>query len=90
MGVGSLVETVLSLNIKRRHLSIGQLAAMGTLSLPHFQAEARERMIEARKLGGGMAGRGHAKPLASIDAKGLGAESVPRKRSWSHQTSGIN
>jgi len=71
--VGSLVEMVLSLNVSRRHLTTGQRAVMGERSLPHFEVEAQARQIAAGTRGA-EGGRGNAKPLASIDAKGLGGE----------------
>ncbi|MBI1743888.1 ParB N-terminal domain-containing protein [Candidatus Acetothermia bacterium] len=42
-GQGSLVSFILSLNLRRRHLSSGQKAALATEVLPHLEAEAAER-----------------------------------------------
>lgn len=40
---GSPTEWVLSVNLKRRHLTQSQKAAVATESLPLFEAEAKER-----------------------------------------------
>lgn len=42
-GHGSLVSLVLSLNLKRRHLTPSQKAAIAVDLLPHLEKEARER-----------------------------------------------
>ncbi len=42
-GEGSLLDLVISLNVRRRHLTPSQLAMIGAEALPHFEAEARER-----------------------------------------------
>jgi hypothetical protein len=42
-GAGSLVALVLSLNLQRRHLTPSQKACVGEDSLPHYEAEAKER-----------------------------------------------
>jgi len=41
---GSLIEFIISLNLKRRHLSAGQRAALAVDLLPVLEEEARERM----------------------------------------------
>ncbi len=48
-GAGSLVEFVVSLNLKRRQLTSSQAAAVATEILPLLEAEARERMSEGGK-----------------------------------------
>jgi len=42
-GNGSLVSFVVSLNLRRRHLTVGQQACVAEEALPHYEAEARER-----------------------------------------------
>lgn len=45
-GDGSLVSFVISMNLKRRHLTASQKAAIATDVLPLLEKEARERQIE--------------------------------------------
>ena len=51
-GVGSLVEFVVSLNTKRRHLTPSQLAVAAQFCLPVLEAEAKERQVLAGRLFG--------------------------------------
>jgi site-specific DNA-methyltransferase (adenine-specific) len=48
-GQGSLTALVVSLNMKRRHLTPGQKAAVGVDALPFFEAEAMERRLATLK-----------------------------------------
>jgi site-specific DNA-methyltransferase (adenine-specific) len=49
---------VLSANIKRRHLTVDQQAAVSVRALPLEQEDARKRLVAAGRLGGLLAGRG--------------------------------
>ena len=50
-GGGSLVSLIISLNLKRRHLTASQKAAVAVDLLPHLEAEARERQLSTLKRG---------------------------------------
>lgn len=49
-GKGSLVSFVISLNLRRRHLTLSQAAAAAEDARPLYAAEARERMLAGKKL----------------------------------------
>ena len=56
-------------NVKRRHLDVGQRAAIALRALPLFAAAAAARQREAGRRGG-EGGRGRKKPLPQDRAKG--------------------
>jgi N6-adenosine-specific RNA methylase IME4 len=45
----SAVSLVVSLNLKRRHLTMAQRAMAAADSLPHYEAEARKRMLSGKR-----------------------------------------
>jgi len=65
-GKGSLVEFVISLNLKRRHLTVAQRAIVGEEALPMLEKEAKARMAA----GGGDKKSGKAKLPDPIVDKG--------------------
>jgi N6-adenosine-specific RNA methylase IME4 len=69
-GTGSELQFVLSLNLRRRHLSTGQRAALGVDLLPAFQEEARQR----QRCGRG----GILLPIKLSEAKGEAAAQVAK------------
>lgn len=47
-GKGSPVAYVMSMNLKRRHLTVGQKAAVAAKSLPMLEEEAKKRMLAGK------------------------------------------
>ncbi len=70
-GVGSLVEFVVSLNTKRRHLTPSQLAIAAQFCLPALEAEAKAKQVLAGKL----YGENHSKEVDSVLNQPLNATS---------------
>lgn len=70
-GKGSLTQFVISLNLKRRHLTPSDKAVVATEALPFFEQEAKEAQ-KAAGAHGQEGGRGKKKPET------LGATSIPR------------
>src|SRR5882672_10469963 len=67
---------VIAENLQRRHLSLGQRAALAAKLLPHLQREAKQRQKAAGKHGDkGGRGRKNEKPPAQKCAKGFGKAS---------------
>lgn len=71
----SPIDYVISLNLKRRHLSRDQQAATAAELVEILGDDARKRQIEAGKRGA-EGGRGRKKPLAENSAEGLGKSSA--------------
>lgn len=67
----SPTEWVISVNLKRRHLTTGQRAAIAVEALPLLETEARERQREAQRKAGRLYGEGHPRGSASKDAEPL-------------------
>ena len=50
-GGGSALSFVVSMNLKRRHLTLGQRAQSAAEALPYYEAEARKRQLSMLKRG---------------------------------------
>ena len=66
---GSLVAFIISLNLRRRHLTASQKAIVALNILPWLEKEAKERQVEGAKIGGQTAGSGRPKEKNSLVEK---------------------
>lgn len=74
---GTPLRFVLSHNLHRRHLSVGQRAAIAAEVLPMFEEEARKRQVEGARDGG----RASAPGRPAEKGVGQKTQSFPRKSS---------
>lgn len=69
---------VLSANVKRRHLSVSQRAALAVEFLRHLEEEAHQRKVQGAAEGGSKGGRGHAREIASVSKE---TQAMPNRAS---------
>lgn len=74
-GRGSLIDTVVSMNLKRRHLTASQQAAAAVEAIPLYEAEAKERQ---REHGGTAPGRKNTSRNIALSDSGKSATHAAR------------
>ena len=90
-GKGSLVSFVVSLNLKRRHLTPSQASMVGVEILPMLEEEARTRQIAAGAEFGSLGGRGNKKPLEANLPQGVSeSERAPQARDQAAKLVGVS